>query len=183
MSLGLGRPTPRGRPRRRRGPGPDHLAVLWPAAGRRTASPLVVGRPPDERRCGGRHRPRRRASAPGRGIPGPPPGPLQLAVVAFDSEARHRLQPLLLQAQAEGRRLLDLPHLLEPGRFGEDNRAGIESTLHRISAIRNSTGDVVGLTCRVGRAVFGTVTMVRDLLNASHLFHLKTPVEPETVAT
>ena len=113
----------------------------------------------------------------------PPPGPLQLAVVAFGSEARHRLQPLLLQAQAEGRRLLDLPHLLEPGRFGEDNRAGIESTLHHISAIRNSTGDVVGLTCRVGRAVFGTVTMVRDLLNASHLFHLKTPVEPETVAT
>jgi stage III sporulation protein SpoIIIAA len=53
------------------------------------------------------------------------------------------------------------------GRFGEDNRAGIERTLHRISAIRNRTGDVVGLTCRVGRAVFGTVTMVRDLLDSS----------------
>lgn len=53
------------------------------------------------------------------------------------------------------------------GRFGGDNRAGIERTLHRISAIRNRTGDVVGLTCRVGRAVFGTVTMVRDLLDSS----------------
>ena len=51
------------------------------------------------------------------------------------------------------------------GPFGGDNRAGIERTLHRISAIRNRTGDVVGLTCRVGRAVFGTVAMVRDLLD------------------
>ncbi|MDC3011479.1 AAA family ATPase, partial [Synechococcus sp. AH-736-G21] len=48
---------------------------------------------------------------------------------------------------------------------GGDNRAGIERTLHRISAIRNRQGDVVGLTCRVGRAVFGTVAMVRDLLD------------------
>src|SRR5688500_9765224 len=39
------------------------------------------------------------------------------------------------------------------GRFGKDNRAGIERTLHRISGIRNRVGDVVGLTCRVGRAV------------------------------
>ncbi len=62
----------------------------------------------------------------------------------------------------------DLAGVLERiGRFGEDNRAGIERTLHRISAIRNRTGDVVGLTCRVGRAVFGTVTMVRDLLDSS----------------
>ena len=52
------------------------------------------------------------------------------------------------------------------GAFGGDNRAGIERTLHRISAIRNRTGTVVGLTCRVGRAVFGTVAMVRDLLDA-----------------
>ncbi|MFM1901879.1 MAG: AAA family ATPase [Synechococcaceae bacterium WB9_4xC_028] len=52
------------------------------------------------------------------------------------------------------------------GRFGADNRAGIERTLHRISAIRNRRGDVVGLTCRVGRAVFGTVAMVRDLLDS-----------------
>ena len=51
------------------------------------------------------------------------------------------------------------------GSFGGDNRAGIERTLHRISAIRNRSGDVVGLTCRVGRAVFGTVAMVRDLMD------------------
>ncbi len=51
------------------------------------------------------------------------------------------------------------------GPFGGDNRAGIERTLHRISAIRNRTGEVVGLTCRVGRSVFGTVAMVRDLLD------------------
>ena len=52
------------------------------------------------------------------------------------------------------------------GCFGADNRAGIERTLHRISAIRNRRGDVVGLTCRIGRAVFGTVAMVRDLLDS-----------------
>ncbi len=52
------------------------------------------------------------------------------------------------------------------GAFGGDNRAGIERTLHRISAIRNRTGEIVGLTCRVGRAVFGTVAMVRDLLDS-----------------
>ena len=62
---------------------------------------------------------------------------------------------------------LDLALVLERlGVFGGDNRAGIERTLHRISAIRNRSGEVVGLTCRVGRAVFGTVAMVRDLLDA-----------------
>jgi stage III sporulation protein AA len=48
------------------------------------------------------------------------------------------------------------------GVFTHDNRAGIPRTLHRISAIRNRTGDVIGLTCRVGRAVFGTVDIVKD---------------------
>ncbi|KAM0870228.1 hypothetical protein ACQ4PT_040149 [Festuca glaucescens] len=51
------------------------------------------------------------------------------------------------------------------GKFGGDNRAGIEGTLHRISAIRSRKGLVVGLTCRVGRAVNGHVDRVRDLLN------------------
>ena len=61
----------------------------------------------------------------------------------------------------------DLQGVIERlGPFGGDNRAGIECTLHRISAIRNRTGEVVGLTCRVGRAVFGTVAMVRDLLDS-----------------
>ncbi len=50
------------------------------------------------------------------------------------------------------------------GLFGGDNRAGIERTLHRISAIRNRTGKIIGLTCRVGRAVFGTIGMIRDLV-------------------
>ncbi|OKH21553.1 single-stranded DNA-binding protein [Hydrococcus rivularis NIES-593] len=50
------------------------------------------------------------------------------------------------------------------GRFGTDNRAGIEQTLHRISAIRNRNGDIIGLTCRVGRAVYGTIDMIRDLV-------------------
>ncbi|KAH9318414.1 hypothetical protein KI387_020183, partial [Taxus chinensis] len=50
------------------------------------------------------------------------------------------------------------------GEFGGDNRAGIEGTLHRISAIRTRKGVIVGLTCRVGRAVNGHVDMVRDLL-------------------
>ena len=52
------------------------------------------------------------------------------------------------------------------GVFTEDNRAGIERTLHRISAIRNRQGRIVGLTCRVGRAVFGTVRLVEDLVQS-----------------
>jgi len=50
------------------------------------------------------------------------------------------------------------------GEFGDDNRAGIERTLHRISAIRNRKGKVVGLTCRVGRAVYGTIALIRDII-------------------
>jgi stage III sporulation protein SpoIIIAA len=50
------------------------------------------------------------------------------------------------------------------GHFGADNRAGIEQTLHRISAIRNRKGEVIGLTCRVGRAIFGTISMIRGLV-------------------
>jgi len=50
--------------------------------------------------------------------------------------------------------------------FDGDNRAGIERTLHRISALRNRKGDVVGLTCRVGRAVYGTVDIVRDIVES-----------------
>ncbi len=50
------------------------------------------------------------------------------------------------------------------GEFSGDNRAGIESTLHRISAIRNRQGVVIGLTCRVGRCVFGVISIIRDLV-------------------
>jgi stage III sporulation protein SpoIIIAA len=59
----------------------------------------------------------------------------------------------------------DLAHVIEHiGAFGGDNRAGIERTLHRISAIRNRAGKVVGLTCRIGRAVFGTIDIIRDIV-------------------
>jgi len=52
------------------------------------------------------------------------------------------------------------------GEFTGDNRAGINHTLHRISAIRNRHGEIIGLTCRVGRAVFGTVRMIQDLIES-----------------
>ena len=52
------------------------------------------------------------------------------------------------------------------GEFDADNRAGLERTLHRISAIRNRRGDVVGLTCRVGRAVYGTIAIIQDLIES-----------------
>ena len=50
------------------------------------------------------------------------------------------------------------------GEFGQDNRAGIERTLHRISAIRNRKGQVIGITCRVGRAIYGTIKIIEDLI-------------------
>lgn len=52
------------------------------------------------------------------------------------------------------------------GTFTSDNRAGIPRTLHRISAIRNRTGDIVGVTCRIGRAVIGTIEIIRDLVES-----------------
>lgn len=59
----------------------------------------------------------------------------------------------------------EIAHVVERiGDFGDDNRAGIERTLHRISAIRNRRGDIVGLTCRVGRAVFGTIDVINDIV-------------------
>ena len=52
------------------------------------------------------------------------------------------------------------------GHFGDDNRAGIERTLHRISVMRNRAGVPVGLTCRVGRAVYGSVRLIEDLVRS-----------------
>ena len=52
------------------------------------------------------------------------------------------------------------------GAFDTDNRAGLERTLHRIAAIRNRRGSVVGLTCRVGRAVYGTTDIIQDLIES-----------------
>ncbi|MBU0580101.1 MAG: AAA family ATPase [Candidatus Margulisbacteria bacterium] len=52
------------------------------------------------------------------------------------------------------------------GQFTTDNRAGIERTLHRISAMRNRQGKIIGLTCRVGRAVIGTVDIISDIIKS-----------------
>ncbi|MDM7461967.1 MAG: R3H domain-containing nucleic acid-binding protein [bacterium] len=59
----------------------------------------------------------------------------------------------------------DLQYVAERiGQFGKDNRAGIPRTLHRISAMRNRQGKVVGLTCRVGRAIYGTIDIIHDII-------------------
>ncbi|XP_051206905.1 protein SEEDLING PLASTID DEVELOPMENT 1 [Lolium perenne] len=50
------------------------------------------------------------------------------------------------------------------GNFSEDNRSGINHSLHRISAIRNRKAHIIGLTCRVGRAISGSAEMIRDLV-------------------
>jgi stage III sporulation protein SpoIIIAA len=61
----------------------------------------------------------------------------------------------------------DLDYVVERiGEFDADNRAGLERTLHRISAIRNRRGHIVGLTCRVGRAVYGTIDIIQDLVES-----------------
>ncbi len=60
----------------------------------------------------------------------------------------------------------DLQQLVEElGEFDDDNRAGIERSLHRISAIRNRRGKIVGLTVRIGRAVYGTIDIIADLID------------------
>ena len=77
-------------------------------------------------------------------------------------EARYTYGARLLGQDAVSRE--DIAYTISRiGSFGSDNRAGIEGTLHRIAALRNRRGEVVGLTCRVGRAVSGTITIVRDL--------------------
>ncbi len=61
----------------------------------------------------------------------------------------------------------DLDFVVERiGDFDADNRAGLERTLHRISGIRNRRGHIVGLTCRVGRAVYGTIDIIQDLIES-----------------
>ena len=80
-------------------------------------------------------------------------------------EARFAVDVEDLSDEPVGREELD--YVVERvGRFGQDNRAGIERTLHRISALRNRDGGVVGLTCRVGRAVFGTLDVARDVVES-----------------
>ena len=78
-------------------------------------------------------------------------------------EARFPHRELALNSQEVNQSDIDYV-VSRLGEFTGDNRAGIERTLHRISAIRNRNGRIIGLTCRVGRAVFGTVKMVQDLI-------------------
>ena len=81
-------------------------------------------------------------------------------------EARFPSGDVILDDQEVTRE--DLEYLVEQiGDFGDDNRAGMERTLHRISAIRNRKGQVVGITCRAGRAVFGTIKVIEDLAFAN----------------
>jgi len=81
------------------------------------------------------------------------------------SEARFPNQEILLSPREVTEE--DIEYVVSRiGSFGDDNRAGIERTLHRISAIRNRKGRILGLTCRVGRAVFGTIKIIKDLVES-----------------
>jgi stage III sporulation protein SpoIIIAA len=82
-------------------------------------------------------------------------------------EARYRGRERFLSDHEVGQEDIDYV-IARIGAFGEDNRAGIPRTLHRISAIRNRAGKVIGLTCRVGRAVLGTIAIIRDLVESGH---------------
>ncbi len=107
------------------------------------------------------------------------PAPLQAAVQALpESELLEVVMDLgrppearlvgrvqrLAEGPVDAQALQDV--LARVGELGGDNRAGIERTLHRVSAIRNRQGRVVGLTLRVGRAILGTIDMLRDLVDS-----------------
>ena len=80
-------------------------------------------------------------------------------------EARFVAHEVTLDEQEVSREELD--YVVERiGAFTTDNRAGIERTLHRISCIRNRQGDIVGLTCRVGRAVYGVIDIIQDIVES-----------------
>src|SRR5512136_1405243 len=80
-------------------------------------------------------------------------------------EARYTDRELTLSDQEVTQGDIDLV-VARIGEFDADNRAGMERTLHRISAIRNRRGHIVGLTCRVGRAVYGTIDIIEDLIES-----------------
>ncbi len=77
-------------------------------------------------------------------------------------EARYRTATFLLGDQEVTEE--DLDESIKQLKFGEDNRAGLPRMLHRISAIRSRSGKVVGLTCRFGRAITGTISLIEDLV-------------------
>jgi len=80
-------------------------------------------------------------------------------------EARFLHRDLILDSREIER--VDIDYVVSRvGEFTGDNRAGIERTLHRISAMRNRNGQIIGLTCRVGRAVFGSAKMIQGLVES-----------------
>ena len=81
------------------------------------------------------------------------------------AEARYPGQVIFLGEDLVTREEID-DMVTRLGTFGNDNRAGLERTLHRISAIRNRAGAIVGLTCRVGRAVYGTAEILKDVVKS-----------------
>lgn len=118
---------------------------------------------------------------------------LQALLVLLPERVRHSIEQrgsedeLLEIVMDLGRpptaRYVDGEHILHPdetteseintvvagiGDFDDDNRAGIARTLHRIAGIRNRRGQVVGLTCRVGRAVYGTIDIIADIVEEGH---------------
>lgn len=95
------------------------------------------------------------------------PNNFELLEIVFDlgrrPEARYPDSEVILAEREVTQE--DLEYVVSRiGEFTSDNRAGIERTLHRISCIRNRKGRIVGLTCRVGRAVFGTIRIIEDLV-------------------
>lgn len=81
------------------------------------------------------------------------------------AEARYRERVERIEAVIVSE--LDIDYVVKSiGEFGQDNRAGIERTLHRISCIRNRQGKIVGLTCRVGRALEGTIDIIDDIVRS-----------------
>jgi stage III sporulation protein AA len=80
-------------------------------------------------------------------------------------EARFTDQEVVLSEHEVTQADIDLV-VARIGEFDADNRAGLERTLHRISAIRNRRSHIVGLTCRVGRAVYGTIDIIEDIITS-----------------
>ena len=88
-------------------------------------------------------------------------------VMDLGRPAQARFADRVAQLGRDPIRSEELAHIVSQlGVFSTGNRAGIERTLHRISAIRNRQGEIVGLTLRVGRAIFGTIDALRDLLDS-----------------
>src|SRR4029453_6536114 len=116
--------------------------------------PLRPTAPPNPTTIWARSPARRAARVCGRGLPRAP---------ARRPEARFPDAEVTLLDREVGES--DIAHVVDQiGSFGDDNRAGMERTPHRISACRNRGGKIVGLTLRIGRAVYGTIEIINDFV-------------------